>query len=249
VIEVPIGVPEPGAPARSWWTDLDRWDAAEFVDLLADDERRRAQRLRSAVDRRRAVIARGLLRRLLGAATGTAPEAVMLTTGPWGKPRFDVRPGAAVPTDLGWNHARSGPIALYAVVAGRRVGVDVERLRPLHDGEAVARASLAPSELDAVASLTGSALDDAVLRAWTLKEAFLKALGTGLSCAPERVELTTGSLRGAPASLRALDGDPTVASRWSLASIVPVAGTLAALAVERVDDSIRSASRGVRCRR
>jgi 4'-phosphopantetheinyl transferase len=233
----PVRPADPSQTVRIWRTDLDAWDPARFLDVLSPDERHRRLRLRSEIDRQRAIVARGLLRELLGGALQLGAAEVPLGVGPWGKPRLV---GLADPTDrhpVAFSQSRSGPMALFAYSKGRRIGVDVERIRPLRDTTALAEAVLAPNELEVARNDAGRDLDLVLLRAWTLKEAFLKAVGIGLACPPNRVELTAASLRGRrPPRLRAVDDDPDVARRWVLRSFAPGDGTVAALVIERPDE-------------
>lgn len=77
----------------------------------------------------------------------------------------------------GWldvNVAHSGAWALVAVGRGARVGVDLERRRPV-DALGVARAFLAPGEAAALAALPDGVREAAFFRLWTRHEARVKA--------------------------------------------------------------------------
>jgi 4'-phosphopantetheinyl transferase len=146
---------------------------------LAAEERERAARLASDELRRRFVVARGLLRERLGALLGVAPGAVAIGYGRHGKPR--------VAGPLRFNVAHSGELVLVATAWEREVGVDVERVRRLSDPAGLAAAVLAPEEQEALAALPEHERGLALLRAWTAKEAYLKARGNGLSVDPRDV--------------------------------------------------------------
>jgi 4'-phosphopantetheinyl transferase len=182
------------------------------VDALAgwlhDDECRRAGRFRLARDRRRYVVARGLLRTLLAARLGTHPRSVELCCGAHGKPRL--APGSAA-GDLRFNVSHTGDFALFAFSRGREVGVDVEAVLPMRDADAVARHFFSRSELRAYRALEPGARQAGFFTCWTRKEAYLKALGGGL-----------------PSPLSEFDAPPG----WSLSSFSPAPGHAAALAVE-----------------
>jgi 4'-phosphopantetheinyl transferase len=182
------------------------------VDALAgwlhDDECRRAGRFRLARDRRRYVVARGLLRTLLATRLGTHPRSVELCCGAHGKPRL--APGSAA-GDLRFNVSHTGDFALFAFSRGREVGVDVEAVLPMRDADAVARHFFSRSELRAYRALEPGARQAGFFTCWTRKEAYLKALGGGL-----------------PSPLSEFDAPPG----WSLSSFSPAPGHAAALAVE-----------------
>jgi 4'-phosphopantetheinyl transferase len=188
--------------------DLDPGAVDALAGWLHDDECRRAGRFRLARDRRRYVVARGLLRTLLAARLGTHPRSVELCCGAHGKPRL--APGSAA-GDLRFNVSHTGDFALFAFSRGREVGVDVEAVLPMRDADAVARHFFSRSELRAYRALEPGARQAGFFTCWTRKEAYLKALGGGL-----------------PSPLSEFDAPPG----WSLSSFSPAPGHAAALAVE-----------------
>lgn len=126
------------------------------------------------------------------------------------------RPPVAEPC-LSLSHTRG--LAAVALCAGADVGVDVERARGRHDLEHVAVGALAKEELRWWRSLPSGAREDALLTAWTRKEAVLKALGSGLAGGLRSVVLRPdGTLRALPASA----GDP---ARWTLTGLAPALPT------------------------
>ncbi len=120
------------------------------------------------------------------------------------------------------SHARG--VGAIAVCAGAAVGVDVERRR--RRGLAhIARGAFAAAELRRWERLDPDARADALLHAWTRKEAVLKALGTGLAGGLRRVELdAAGALIGLPAAA----GAP---ADWTLAGMLLGADIQVAVAV------------------
>ena len=216
-----------------WLAHLDADDRCleDLVPTLSPGELRRAEAFVYARERHRFIVARGILRRLLAPYLCADPAAVEFAYGPNGKPEVTNGNGLA---SLHFNVSHSEALALYAVAADRRVGVDLERVRPLPDAANIAQLCLSPRELATLTDLTGRAFETAVVRGWTLKEAYLKATGEGLVLPPERVELAIAP--DAPPRLLAVDGDARAAARWSLSSFAPAPGYTAALAVEqRVD--------------
>jgi 4'-phosphopantetheinyl transferase len=149
--------------------ELDR-----LAPLLAPEERERTARFRFPRDRGRFVAGRAQLRRVLGELTGTQPGELGLVTGAHGKPEL---PGSG----LFFNLAHAEGCALLAVTTAGRVGVDIERLRPVPDRDLVAQQFFAPAEVAALRRTTPAQRDATFLRCWTRKEAYVKAVGDGLS--------------------------------------------------------------------
>jgi len=144
---------------------------------LSAEERARAARLHRRSDARSWVAGRVVLRRLLGDELDMAPGVVPLATNTHGRPVLSGGWGG----DLRFNLAHSGEVALYALAIGREVGIDIERVRRDFDVLELARRFFASEETAALAALPAAARPEAFCRCWTRKEAYLKALGTGLS--------------------------------------------------------------------
>lgn len=174
----------PAAEVHIWWAELDR-PAAELARLrrtLTGAELARAEQFRFAVDRRRWLAARGILRRLLGLYTQQPPETVRLEAGPEGKPRL-------ADQAVQFNLAHSGARAVYAVAQGRAVGVDVEAVQADFSAEAVAGLVFSPAELAAWQARPAPERSLAFYTLWTRKEAYAKAGGAGLALALPAITL------------------------------------------------------------
>jgi 4'-phosphopantetheinyl transferase len=193
-----------------WETGLDLAadEMQTLAGLLSPAERERASRFHFERDRRRFTAARGRLRQLLGRYIGTSPGAVAIETGASGKPFTRREP------PLEFNVAHSDNRAVFAFARGP-VGIDVERVRPLPDLLATAARFFAPGEYEAVRHLAGAPLEDMFFMCWTLKEAYLKATGDGLS-----VPLSAFQMRLDRSEPRMLscDRDPEEPSRWQFAA-------------------------------
>lgn len=154
------------------------------VAVLSDDERARADRLRAPDARRRFIAARAFLRRELGAALGCAPDEVRLHIDPHGKPGL-------ADTAVQFNISHSEDLAVLAIDAGQAVGIDIESRREVHDG--VARKILSADEYRAWSDGAPETRNERLLRAWTRKEAALKALGSGFRTDPRLLHVGDGT--------------------------------------------------------
>jgi 4'-phosphopantetheinyl transferase len=160
---------------------------------LSDAERARAGAMREAVAAERFAGGRAMLRTLLAAALSTESHTLRLTFGANGKPALDDAEHVGAPR---FNLAPSGEIVAVALCADADVGVDLERRRALRDLPRLVQRALTPAEralYDAWAT-DGTAPDEAFLRAWTVKEARLKALGLSVSAALSRDHPTASTL-------------------------------------------------------
>jgi 4'-phosphopantetheinyl transferase len=204
-------LPLPEGEIHLWWADIralgDRLGRLERS--LEPAERRRAARFRVEDARRRFVAGRGVLRELLARYSGIPPRAIRFAYGDHGKPalRRDT-------SGLGFNVSHSGRLIAVAVTRSRRVGVDIEAVRPILRAERLAARFFAPSEHGWLRTEDAGRRDRAYLHIWTSKEAVLKALGTGLSTALREVEVSPDPDR--PPRLLCLAGDRSEGGSWSL---------------------------------
>ena len=195
--------------------------------LLAPDERARADRFRFDRDRRRFTVARGVLRTLLGRYLEVDPRRVAFRYESHGKPALG---GELAAHGLRFNVSHSGEMALFAFTAGRDLGVDVEEVRPMEDGLDIAERFFSQAEVEAFRALPAEIRDDAFFNCWTRKEAYIKAVGEGLSFPLHVFDVSLAP--GEPARLLA-SRDPQQAERWSLRGLPdPAPGYRAAIVVE-----------------
>lgn len=203
------------------WTDLDAFTgpAESLLGLLDAPERARADRFRFERDRRRFILRRGVLRVLLAQRSGDAPARLRFARGARGKP-------ALHGTDLRFSASHSHGVALYAFAWGVELGCDIERRDGRIDAAVMARALFAPGEVAEVERLPPDRRRTGFFRCWTRKEAYVKALGVGLSHGLEGFDTSScdGDMRG-----------------WAIESFEPRPFYHAAVAVrsERVEITVR----------
>jgi 4'-phosphopantetheinyl transferase len=207
--------------------DLNASDMESLLQTLSSDERSRAERFRLKKDHHRFVVARGILRQLLGGYLRVAPSNLRFRYGPFGKPFLITNRGK---DDLLFNLAHAARLAVYAISHGRNVGVDLERVDPAPDWNTIAGSYFTPHEVKTLWTLPESARTKAFFDCWTRKEAYLKARGEGLSVGLDSFEaLATPDNRVVLAAAR---HGRQEASRWTVQDILIDEGFSAALAVE-----------------
>jgi 4'-phosphopantetheinyl transferase len=162
-----------------WRLTLDQPSAQvlELFNTLAEDERARAERFCFEKDRRHFIVARGLLRQILSGYVGVEPRDIRFGYGDNGKPflRNDI------PTNLRFNLSHSDGLAVLAVTAGAEIGVDFEVIQPGRDMDCIANQFFSASEYAVLQNIPAANALETFYNCWTRKEAFLKALGSGLS--------------------------------------------------------------------
>jgi 4'-phosphopantetheinyl transferase len=206
-------------------------DLPSLRELLAVDERAKADRFRFESDRRRCIVRRATLRQILSHYLDVSPAELVFRYGPQGKPSLDA---PFCESDIEFNLSFSGETALCAI--GRQpLGIDIEQHRTIEDAGLVAKHFFTAAEIR-----LQNETDDAnrvFLRHWTRKEALIKATGSGLS-----VPLNSFDVSWLPndtaqrVSLADAEGRPTT---WYLRDLSPSLDELAALATAMTETRIR----------
>lgn len=195
---------------------------AALLAELSPDEQKRSSQIHALKLRKRWIVSRGALRRILGSYLHAEPSALKFRVGAYGKPELDWPH-----ENISFNLAHSCDLALLAVVISVRVGVDAEHIdREVKAGD-ISRLFFASAETSAILALPRDQRLGAFFATWTRKEAFIKALGCGLSFPLSRFAVTVNPEE--PARLISVDwDDPT---RWSLIDLSE-SNVAAAVAVE-----------------
>lgn len=195
--------------------------------ILSDEEHERADRFVIHLVRDRFIAARGALRDILSRYLGRPAPAVRFAYAEYGKPEL-----ADDHTGLSFNLSHTRDMALYAIAKNRRIGVDIECLdRPVYnDRLKLAERFFSETEHRTLRTLPEDRQDAAFLRCWTRKEAFVKAIGDGLACPLNEFDVTL--TESEPPALTATRWDPLEAVRWSMISLTPEKGYIAAAVVE-----------------
>jgi len=220
------------AHVHVWCLSLERppEELALFFSLLSSDEKAHAERFYFEKNRDQYAVGRGLLRTLLGGYLGEEPARIGFAYGPHGKPALAT---AGRERSLEFNLSHSGNLAIYAFSWGRRLGIDLERVRPMPDEDRFADRFFSARESALVRSLAGDGKLAAFFTIWTCKEAVLKADGDGLAKPINETEVSLSE--GEPVRLVSVDGDQEQAAHWRLETFAPAPGYQAALAVEGED--------------
>jgi 4'-phosphopantetheinyl transferase len=211
------------------WLDQPAWHVQQLAQTLSADECVRANRFRFEMDRTRFIVARGLLRSILGYYLGIEPGQVRLCYGRHGKPYLHEDFRALIR----FNVAHSHQLAVYAFARAREIGIDLEYARPMPRSQQTAAEFMSAHEMALLSELPIDQQQEAFYLCWTRKEAYVKATGIGLEQPLGR--LSVSLVPGEPARLLNVEGNPGETYHWSLRSFRPAPGYVAALAVEGHD--------------
>lgn len=169
-----------GTEVDIWRVDLAEHQAEiqQFPKLLSPDETQRADRFCFERDRRRFIVARTATRQILSQYVNLAPKELVFSYGKQGKPELE---GDAKKSGITFNVSHCCETALIAVTRGLIVGIDIEQINPEFATKEISQHFFSVSEVARLRTLPQSAQAKAFFSCWTRKEAYVKALGEGLS--------------------------------------------------------------------
>jgi 4'-phosphopantetheinyl transferase len=192
--------------------------------LLSTQELNRADRFALDRERRRFIVARATLRRMLGQRLQIRPEKIELAYRTRGKPAL--APSLAN-SGLRFNVSHHGEFAVYAFALGHEVGIDVEEIRDIPDADGIVGLVFSQREREMYDALDAPDKPRGFFNCWTRKEAFIKALGTGLSYPLDSFAVSLAP--DEPARFIHINGAPGIDCGWTLHAFEPQPGLIGAL--------------------
>jgi 4'-phosphopantetheinyl transferase len=217
-----------GQDVHIWYAQLDQLAGrpSDLAQVLSPDEQARADRFQFERDRGHFIVARAILRMLLGGYLAAEPSRLVFAYDKYGKPALaDGWRDAGIEFNLAHSHG----LAVYAFTRHRAIGVDVEYVRALENVHQIAAHVFSQGELAAFHALPAGLQPAAFFNGWTRKEAFVKATGQGLAAPLEQISVTLAP--GEPAALLRLGGCPAAAAPWTIRELAIAPGYAAAVAL------------------
>lgn len=135
-------------------------------------------------DKNSYIVSRGLLRILLSCYLQTNPEELSILKHKKGKPYQKNDPS------LFFNISNSGDCCIFAFSKNGEVGIDIEKIRPLNDLDELIKKNFNSKEQSYIYKNPALRLQR-FFKFWTLKEAFLKAIGEGMRLVPDKLEFSS----------------------------------------------------------
>ncbi|MCP5007124.1 MAG: 4'-phosphopantetheinyl transferase superfamily protein [Planctomycetes bacterium] len=206
--------------------NLPEWQVRELGCPLSPDEGIRAKRFVFEKHRRRFVVCRGFLRKILSRYLNLEPAQLEFSYSTRGKPEIASQCQVG---EIRFNVSNSNEMALFAVVRNRSIGVDVEHINRKREVGELAKRFFFPKESTFINSLSPSMKHEEFFKAWTVKEAYLKATGEGLAGLGQvEVSLSTGK----NAELLNIQGGSRERTGWFTHQMKPAKEYVAALVIE-----------------
>jgi 4'-phosphopantetheinyl transferase len=206
-----------------WVAYLSRWETRlnEMESLLDPSERIRAERLVIPKRRYEFILQRGILRSILSPYVDDKPERIQISASEDGKPFL---PGNIIQFNL----SHSNDLMVCGITSGTRIGVDIQHLYQMENFEQVMAKILTPSEMDLMHDTPENEKQELFFSIWTAKEAYLKALGTGLRTKVNAIQICWDQMNGAIFQI----DDPADDRDWFIQEIEIESGYKSFLVVE-----------------
>ncbi|HJS55147.1 MAG TPA: 4'-phosphopantetheinyl transferase superfamily protein [Chitinophagaceae bacterium] len=209
-------------------------DQIEYLrEILSIDELTRAGRFHFEREQRGFIAARGILRKILGHYLDKNPRQIHFEYTHHGKPILTARPGYHA---ICFNLSHSDGSIIFAISPDQNIGIDIERIRDDVDMDQISQRFFSNGEISSLKRIPKENWPELFFQYWTRKEAFLKAMGEGISFPSEQCDVSL--VNGKIFSPIILQGNHKVNSSWYVKDLFPRHGYAAALAVEKADSDV-----------
>lgn len=198
----------------------------QLACLLSADEKDRAARYYFEHLQNSFIVARGMLRILLANYLELQPAQIELTYLPAGKPHLSEN----LKKSIFFNLSHSHELVLYAFSPNRNVGIDIEHIRPIEDLGSISENNFSATENFELKTLPSEKILEGFFNCWTRKEAYIKAIGDGISFPLQQFDVSLKP--GDPANLLRVRGNAREAQRWCMYELHPADDYVGALVVE-----------------
>jgi 4'-phosphopantetheinyl transferase len=228
--------PERVSPAQVdlWVTQFDRCHdqrlLSQYASLLSAAEQERWRGFVLERDRHAYLVSHALVRTVLGRLLETDPRRLEFAAERRGKPYLLHPPSPNGSVAFNLSHTRNATV--LCTTAGRAVGTDIECMdrKPPFD---IAHRCFSPAEVRELEACAPGRRAERFWSLWTLKEAYLKATGAGLS---EGLDNISFAIDGSTDLEFAISAGPvTETERWHFAQWSLDAAYMIAVCVERTD--------------
>jgi 4'-phosphopantetheinyl transferase len=183
---------------------------------LSFDEIQRAARFVRTKDKQCFLFSHGMLRIVIAYYIESEPQDIIFTKNAFGKLSLMQKSSKNY---IRFNMAHSEDIVAVAVTSQNKVGIDVEFIRDIEDAQTIVSQNFSPSEQVYLTDLPQNEFRNRFFTCWTLKEAFIKAIGKGLSYPLEKfsvIDFQGKTLTSGPVILQGARGEKWYQKCFSL---------------------------------
>ena len=202
--------------------DIDIKTQIRYWKVLSEEERQRAEAFKFVKDKIKYIACRGALRQLMGHYLKTPANEISIEYVKNGKPHHN--------SNLEFNVSHSRDMAVIGFTYDTILGIDIEFIHRKIEFHQIARRFFSTNESDIVINAPRESMHQYFYNCWTRKEAFIKALGDGLSFPLDQFEVTCAP--DEVPKLMSTKWDETEVEKWSLWAFEKSKDYVGALAIQ-----------------
>jgi 4'-phosphopantetheinyl transferase len=184
--EAPATLAENHSEVHIWRINANESNTAALAGSASEQELAHAKRFRFSKDRDEFITGRGFRRYILSSYLEIPLHAVQFRQGQYGKPELVNRMHGS---RLTFSISHSCGMILSAITVDKEVGIDIEFIDSKVDFRRLEPLVFSPSEVMWLSQVSDQERQRNYFQCWTRKEAFLKALGEGLSDRIRQLEI------------------------------------------------------------
>lgn len=207
-------------------------DHDALIKVLSGDEQQKLQRFRFPRDQIIYFASHLMLRIVLSKYLGTLPEQVSFKNTTSGRPELDMESAAAIRFNL--SHCRG--LCVCVITYQIDCGIDIEPVNRESNVMPLARRMFAAQEISLLETCTDADRGEKFINFWTLREAYVKALGTGLGSSAKDFYFRFDQRAPREIDLVHVVSDK-VAMDWTLGLFQPAPGFVGAVALRQSRDA------------
>lgn len=180
----------------------------QYYRILSLEERETVQKIKSAEKRHESLVTKALARFVLSCCCRISPETVQFCVNHHGKPAL--LPGIS-PLPVRFNLSHCKGLAGCAVTLDAEIGLDMEDQNRRVNLDLATRFFSHPENVQLEKTQDPGARQALFLKLWTLKEAYVKAVGKGLSMGLDKFSFVFD--QGRP-EIRFVSGKTKISGIW-----------------------------------
>lgn len=213
-----------------WLVTTKNYLASNFADYLDEQEKQRAQSFKFNRDRDCFIGSHAALRILLGKYCNCAPKTIAY------KYNAHRKPILADEQKIQFNLSHSRDLAIIAISKNHPIGIDIEYMQKKDILCDLAQRFFSPQEYAEYLSLPDAQKTAGFYNCWTRKEAFVKALGIGITCPLKSFTVNMDPTKSAKVLLT--DNNQGKTDQWKLFGFNPTTDYCAAVAWHGIEKEL-----------
>lgn len=213
-----------------WWSMLDQHqnNINKYYKILSQQEQKKVNKFRFQLLRDRQIVSRGILKQLISKYISTDLEEIEFTYNKYGKPLLCRKLDES---NLYFSISHSEYLGMFAFAKGNSIGVDVEKIQELFINlEDVIKLCFSDFEKSWFTDVSAKMKNEVFYKVWTAKEAFIKAMGIGLSFPLTNINYKLNSDNDL--SFHSMSNYCKYMRKWEIVTFNPQSNFIASLVME-----------------